>query len=581
MKKVLFSLLFPIASLGFSVTVVTTSPFNVSQATLDPTGYIVEPGGALRFEDGNLTTPFDFLPGATIKVRTGGSLEIFSGTFTCSSGTWQGIEVDAEATNPLNNPNYYPVYIGNLKHGVIIENANIGINCLPTMTNGNFGHAADIFFGTYSLEDNGTGDYGVILRNAGIDVQIINDPSLATPLGYVPNQTTSYTQFNGQSLSSHHNFRSSAEVGFHINNTEFIENPFVKVRSEDSKFGFAIDHSIVRITNSQFMNEYTAARTNSNSILEFNDNSVYHTEYGISSFNTLLTNVNNSIFTHIGTHAIQADQCETINLVNNRFWFNGGDHTNYIKNTVNAIFWKNHYLLDRDFRPMNIPISPDYFAAIKVENNDVNRIRQNEFENYPYSYIDIYNATSPIETKICRNTFNSLSTTYPLQVGGIVIDGALIQDQGTPTSGANNTFNLLPTYYRVISNTFFIQFFNQVTNIANAPINNIMSVDAEHYYSSPNELCAALPKMAQNEVEEVEDVIENTIGFYPNPTQSIVNVENVEDGSSIQVYNSIGKLVINQTNVNTIDLSTYPNGLYLMRVITNNQIVSTQKIVKN
>ena len=107
-----------------------------------------------------------------------------------------------------------------------------------------------------------------------------------------------------------------------------------------------------------------------------------------------------------------------------------------------------------------------------------------------------------------------------------------------------------------------------------------MSVGAFHSYASPNELCAALPKMAQNEVEEVEDVIENTIGFYPNPTQSIVNVENVEDGSSIQVYNSIGKLVINQTNVNTIDLSTYPNGLYLMRVITNNQIVSTQKIVK-
>jgi len=66
---------------------------------------------------------------------------------------------------------------------------------------------------------------------------------------------------------------------------------------------------------------------------------------------------------------------------------------------------------------------------------------------------------------------------------------------------------------------------------------------------------------------------------YPNPTDGIISVGNVEN-ASIEIINIMGQVVktVNSSfEVNHIDLSNFANGTYFVRVVKGNE-VSTTKI---
>lgn len=74
--------------------------------------------------------------------------------------------------------------------------------------------------------------------------------------------------------------------------------------------------------------------------------------------------------------------------------------------------------------------------------------------------------------------------------------------------------------------------------------------------------------------------------IYPNPTSGIVNIdlENCnEKNSKIQIANAIGQIVISE-NINSKHLSfnmqNFPAGIYIVKIIENGNIITTQKIVK-
>lgn len=76
----------------------------------------------------------------------------------------------------------------------------------------------------------------------------------------------------------------------------------------------------------------------------------------------------------------------------------------------------------------------------------------------------------------------------------------------------------------------------------------------------------------------IEDVREANVAIYPNPTTSILNI-NAEGVQEVSVLDMNGRTIMSEQNANTIDMSELANGVYFVRVITNNG-VSTQKIVK-
>jgi hypothetical protein len=72
----------------------------------------------------------------------------------------------------------------------------------------------------------------------------------------------------------------------------------------------------------------------------------------------------------------------------------------------------------------------------------------------------------------------------------------------------------------------------------------------------------------------IEDLMLSTVKFYPNPTNGFVNVEFYsfpEIGTTIQVFNQLGQSVMTRkadAQINQLNLSNYPNGLYYIKITT-------------
>ena len=75
----------------------------------------------------------------------------------------------------------------------------------------------------------------------------------------------------------------------------------------------------------------------------------------------------------------------------------------------------------------------------------------------------------------------------------------------------------------------------------------------------------------------------NIISLHPNPTNDIINIKNINDLeiSSINIYNILGKLILNEEKqFNQLDVSDLVTGIYLIKIETNEGVIS-KKIIKN
>jgi hypothetical protein len=67
----------------------------------------------------------------------------------------------------------------------------------------------------------------------------------------------------------------------------------------------------------------------------------------------------------------------------------------------------------------------------------------------------------------------------------------------------------------------------------------------------------------------------SSINIFPNPSTGIINVKGAEN-STIEILNSLGvvvKTINNTSNMEAVNLSGFENGTYIVRVITNNNII--------
>jgi Secretion system C-terminal sorting domain len=74
-----------------------------------------------------------------------------------------------------------------------------------------------------------------------------------------------------------------------------------------------------------------------------------------------------------------------------------------------------------------------------------------------------------------------------------------------------------------------------------------------------------------------------TIDIFPNPFVNNISVRSLQLGNQIYVYNVQGILlhkIIANSAIETIDAKNYPNGIYVIKVMDGNNIITSQKIVK-
>jgi len=106
----------------------------------------------------------------------------------------------------------------------------------------------------------------------------------------------------------------------------------------------------------------------------------------------------------------------------------------------------------------------------------------------------------------------------------------------------------------------------------------------DSYYPAQNVM--KILNVSQNSIGETQ-IIDATVG--PNPTSGVVNVQltvNNEQltGSRFKVFNMYGKLLM-ENNIEgdacTIDLSNYPDGMYLIRLLFADGQNTTLKVIKS
>ena len=78
-----------------------------------------------------------------------------------------------------------------------------------------------------------------------------------------------------------------------------------------------------------------------------------------------------------------------------------------------------------------------------------------------------------------------------------------------------------------------------------------------------------------------DNLLENIVSVYPNPTNSITNIDSIEIFNQAEVYSVLGqKIVSKQLDLNQrLDLSELNPGFYNV-VLKNNQQIKTIKIIK-
>jgi parallel beta-helix repeat protein len=90
---------------------------------------------------------------------------------------------------------------------------------------------------------------------------------------------------------------------------------------------------------------------------------------------------------------------------------------------------------------------------------------------------------------------------------------------------------------------------------------------------------------SQGRLTQTKEVLDSKTIVYPNPTNNEVFIEALAPMNSIEVLSISGdkpmKLVrLNGTLKHTINISTLPSGIYLLRVVSNDESVSTKKLIK-
>ena len=75
-----------------------------------------------------------------------------------------------------------------------------------------------------------------------------------------------------------------------------------------------------------------------------------------------------------------------------------------------------------------------------------------------------------------------------------------------------------------------------------------------------------------------------TLNVYPDPAFDKVTIEHAGTGTSIRLYNTLGQQVYNGValhDIEVMNLSNLPPGLYVLHVTDNNGSAVTKRIVKD
>jgi len=90
--------------------------------------------------------------------------------------------------------------------------------------------------------------------------------------------------------------------------------------------------------------------------------------------------------------------------------------------------------------------------------------------------------------------------------------------------------------------------------------------------------CEGLYDYCSEEFVGLDDLDDDEILIYPNPTTDIINIA-AKNNIKIDITNLLGEIVLTIENVDQIDLSPFSSGIYIFNITYNNTKIQ-HKVIK-
>jgi len=241
------------------------------------------------------------------------------------------------------------------------------------------------------------------------------------------------------------------------------------------------------------------------------------------------------------------------------------------------------YLLTANIPPSAVPYASGFDDAagqlgwvIENTNGDAN------FWNF-YASVGVggtnaigylYSSTTAADDYIFSTCLDLVADDYDVSFAYAAYDAGYAENLNVFWGDAQNSAamtNLIVDLPGVVNTDFLTS-----TTTITIPTDGIYYVGF-HCYSPADMYVMIVDDFAIDFATDVKPVVAGVVSIYPNPTTGLVKVENAK---SIVVYNMIGEVVTSVNNANaltTIDLSTFGNGSYIVKVNDGANVI-TKKI---
>jgi uncharacterized protein (TIGR02145 family) len=233
----------------------------------------------------------------------------------------------------------------------------------------------------------------------------------------------------------------------------------------------------------------------------------------------------------------------------------------------------------------------NWYAVAGIHDNDDNTPNK-EFAPYEWQVPSDAQWTT-LKEHLISNGYNYDSTTTGNKIAKALAStsgwessseiGMVGYDQSTNNS---SVFNAFPVGYRSPNNIYSFNGIGEMTNFWSSSDNSsdfpkywgLCCIEFESGWGESKQYGFSIRFVRDNSTASTKDYFDS-ITIYPNPTSSIINIE--QDFTNAKVYDISGKELLKFTS-KTIDLSELPSNIYLLRLYDNNNgVLGTGKIVKN
>ena len=85
-------------------------------------------------------------------------------------------------------------------------------------------------------------------------------------------------------------------------------------------------------------------------------------------------------------------------------------------------------------------------------------------------------------------------------------------------------------------------------------------------------------RVYQNTTASTEDVFANKFSVYPNPSSDVLNIRTNETIDKVELYNTIGQLIVAKKTTN-INVSSINTGVYILKIYSGNRSVIKKVII--